>query len=57
MLGASLGAGALKGGLSHPRLNLRLTQLRLVARSQGGITLGPEQGDLGADFCYLGNKK
>jgi hypothetical protein len=22
--------------------------------AQGGVTLGPEQGELGANFCYLG---
>jgi hypothetical protein len=27
----------------------------LVARAQGGITLGPEQGELGADFNNLGD--
>jgi hypothetical protein len=26
----------------------------LVALSQGGLTLGPEQGELGADFTTLG---
>ena len=26
----------------------------LVARAQGGLTLGPEGGELGADFFYLG---
>jgi hypothetical protein len=25
--------------------------------AQGGVTLGPEQGDLGANFCYLGSTK
>jgi hypothetical protein len=34
---------------------LRLTQLwALAVDAQGGITLGPESGELGADFCYLG---
>jgi hypothetical protein len=28
----------------------------LVARAQGGITLGPEEGELDADFCSLGNR-
>jgi len=28
--------------------------LALVSRAQGGLTLGPEQGELEADFCSLG---
>jgi hypothetical protein len=24
-----------------------------VARDQGGLTLGPERGELGPDFCHL----
>jgi hypothetical protein len=34
-------------GEPHPRL------IRAHA-AQGGVTLGPEQGELGANFCYLG---
>jgi hypothetical protein len=26
----------------------------VVARAQGGLTLGPEGGELGADFCQFG---
>jgi hypothetical protein len=26
----------------------------LVARAQGGLTLGPEEGELDTDFCHLG---
>jgi hypothetical protein len=33
----------------HPRL----TQAHAA---QGGVTLGPEQGELGANFCYLGER-
>jgi hypothetical protein len=29
--------------------------LALVARTQGGLTLSPEEGDLDADFCKLGS--
>ena len=28
----------------------------LVARAQGGLTLGLERGELGADFTFLGGK-
>jgi hypothetical protein len=34
------------------RLIQRLTRAHVA---QGGVTLGPEQGELGANFCYLGN--
>jgi len=71
MLGASLefGGGRKINGSSgvhsrlmrppfSPRPNLRLTlQLWLVARAQGGLTLGLEaleQGELGAGFTNLG---
>jgi hypothetical protein len=41
--------------LSYPRAHLQLTRApALVARAQGGLTLGPEQGELDADFCHLG---
>src|SRR4051812_42985004 len=26
-----------------------------LTRAQGGVTLGPEQGELGANFCHLGH--
>jgi hypothetical protein len=35
-------------GVSLTQGSSRLTRL------QGGVTLGPEQGELGANFCYLG---
>jgi hypothetical protein len=35
-------------GEAHPRL----TRAHVA---QGGVTLGPEQGELGANFCYLGH--
>jgi hypothetical protein len=28
-----------------------------VAQAQGGLTLGPEEGELDADFCHLGKLK
>ena len=37
----------------EPRVSL--TQRLIQAHAaQGGVTLGPEQGELGANFCYLG---
>jgi len=46
---------------SNGQVNLtrRLTQgsprLTQAHAAQGGVTLGPEQGELGANFCYLGH--
>jgi hypothetical protein len=38
-------------GVSLTQGSSRLTRL------QGGVTLGPEQGELGANFCYLGGNE
>jgi len=39
-----------------PPARLRLTPTpALVARAQGGLTLGPERGEVGADFPNLGS--
>src|SRR5437763_6472691 len=44
--------------LNPTRAHLRLTPTpALVAHAQGGLTLGPEQGELDADFCHLGTRK
>ena len=37
---------------SHPRLTATPA---LVAHAQGGLTLGPEEGELAAVFCRLGS--
>jgi hypothetical protein len=37
----------------EPRVSLTQRLTRAHA-AQGGVTLGPEQGELGANFCYLG---
>jgi hypothetical protein len=35
--------------LAHPRLTR-------AHAAQGGVTLGPGQGEAGANFCHLGSK-
>jgi hypothetical protein len=41
--------------LSHPGSASAHPTPALLSRAQGGITLGPEQGELGADFTHLGD--
>ena len=40
--------------ITDPKTHLRLIRAHAA---QGGVTLGPEQGELGANFCYLGLRK
>jgi len=43
--------------VSHPCSPLLTPAQVTVARAQGGITPGPEEGELGADFTNLGTQR
>jgi hypothetical protein len=53
----SFQAGAARGPSSHPSSPSAHPTSALVAGAQGGLTLGPDGGVLGAGFCSLGMHK
>jgi len=54
--GDKIGSPPSPVGQGEPGVSPRQRLTRAHA-AQGGVTLGLEQGELGANFCYLGSKK